>query len=203
MENKRCPWCGKNISSGVTAMEKIKNGLSPVRMCPHCSNAFSTNISSFLLAALILIIWMFFAGSVLDFVFACILLVSGLAFAVILSLLEKYGIQRISLDGKKQMNSALRYRAKIIGGKTTPSIKKKQLLTNREFNNSPSFSVSSPILITKYSMKRAEVEFVFLYDHADNKILIENGAFEALIPNNNGYEPLMLCQIAPKKQKRQ
>lgn len=197
---KRCPWCGKNLIERKESFKKIHTALAPARCCPHCSNyvttLFSTCILGFLLWALVYL----YIGNK-PFILFIILLVLGLVClsSLVLACLGMYRWHRLKSDGKtsrkKQNSNEIKYMGRI----GCESTKSQIILTNENFDTMPAFSSSSPIMVRRYYKKSQLIEFVFLYEHSDNQILIEKGSFEAFIPTDEGYSTVHIENIKVKR----
>lgn len=198
MQNKRCPWCAKKISSGSTLANRIKIGLMPVRTCKHCSGAFSSSASTWIIFLALMVTWAFFAGSVLEFIIICILLAAAIITAVLLALFDKYTVFKLGADGKRAERQDVKYSGKT-DEKNIFLRKGDLLLTDIALDESPAFWVTAPIQITKYSQKTGKTEFVFLYEHTDNLSVIKGRALK--VYSEKEEEPIYISEVAEKTNK--
>lgn len=193
---KRCPWCGKPLCNSGKITHKLRLGMSPVSVCPQCSNACSSSLSTSILLFLILIVWSFFAGNLLEFIITIFLLALSVTVSILLSLSGRYNIYKIDANGKKMEEGGIIYTGTITDRQNSERLKKAILVTDRDFDKKPEFSGASPIEVRKYSTKSGAIEFRFLYEHSCNRDLIEGGELEVYYLDNT----LKIVGVAPKKK---
>jgi len=198
---KRCPWCGKLICDNGSILSRLRSGLSPVSICKSCFNAFSSSLSSSILMFLILIVWFYFTGTLLEFIIILSFLILSVTLAILLSLFGIYGIYKLDLNGKKVKEDGVEYIG-IIDNKGDATISKNAiLLTDKALDESPEFSVVSPIKINKYSRKSGMISFSFIYEHPDNSSLVERSEFEVYSLIGERYESFAISGVARKDKK--
>ena len=196
--SRRCPWCGKRVFDGASVLKKVTIILSPVRYCPECSNYLTTYYSTAFYGMLLSAACYLYIGKKLIILYG-MLIVAAIVYAVsiVIAFLGKYKWHRFASDGKRNKFSFSN--CSFIGTCENKNCKKSIALTEKTFDERAAFSVSSPINITKYSKKTGKIEFVFLYDHPDNGLLVENSGFEAYIQSEEKYNSIRIENITIKK----
>ena len=196
MKTKRCPWCGKKLSNGSNIWERIKIGIKPVHQCPFCFNPMSSPLSTILYAPILLVIIGFYLNTnTLLFIVFCLSAVVAFALCLLLIIFGKYNYYKMGPDGKKLDSNEKKYKGCIQVAEYSKLRKNQLLLTDKSFDKSESFSLPSPIRITKYSMKKHRIEFTFLYDQEQNQSLIESGAFIAYVPDDSNPIPINIQNV--------
>jgi len=150
---------------------------------------------------LILIVWFYFTGTLLEFIIILSFLILSVTLAILLSLFGIYGIYKLDLNGKKVKEDGVEYIG-IIDNKGDATISKNAiLLTDKALDESPEFSVVSPIKINKYSRKSGMISFSFIYEHPDNSSLVERSEFEVYSLIGERYESFAISGVARKDKK--
>ena len=170
----------------------------PVRTCKHCSGAFSSSASTWIIFLALMVTWAFFAGSVLEFIIICILLAAATITAVLLALFDKYTVFKLGADGKKSEGQGIKYSGKISENNIVMH-KGDLFLTDKALDESPAFYSTAPIQITKFSQKTGKTEFVFLYEHTDNLSTIKDRVLKVYSEKEEG--PIYISEVAEKTNK--
>ena len=194
LNNERCPWCGKTLFSSTSTFKRIKFGLSPAHLCPHCQNAFSSVISTVVYLPVIALIIYFFIGTTFISILLAIAALLCLAACAAILLVGRIKYYKISNDGKKYKQKAVRFTRRLRHQGSAPLHRGDILPTSRDFDELPAFQTMAPIKIMKYSARSGKVTFEFLYEHEDNEALSSASSFEAYVPQDENTETITLSQ---------
>lgn len=187
MSKRRCPWCGKILTDEGNRY-KLNSKKTPKPLyfgkCESCGK-FSAQMYS--LRELIL----FISAAVLCILLCIInhrlmwlgIFVLG---GIVIYAAKTARIRRTDETEEYNVPEAKVYTAEI----SPQSIRlygEPILPTSPDFDNSPSYSTSSPIRLVKINRKRKTAQFYFLYEHNDNQALLNEQSFSAFDDNGERY----------------
>lgn len=164
MKENICPWCGKKINrfkdrNGV-AKKKTPLGLRFAK-CSYCDNYYGQSTKSKrCIFSIIGIVISIIAGAIYNswicffsFVFIGFVLTSPLKKMTEKEdvIIEKKSVYKIEVNEEFQKIS-----------------KKHYYYFNKNFNDNEVFTLTSPIYVHKYNVKKRILTFSFMYDHQSN-----------------------------------
>ena len=175
---ERCPWCGKIVLSSDSRAERLRFGLTPAHVCPHCQNAFSSAITAVIFLPIIAAIIFSFIGG--NQFFTYLFFTVALVFTTICIIVLIFGnikYYKINSDGKKE-NAKSRHYTRIVTDPLKHSLNKGDLLlTAKDFDKYDAFTASAPIKILKYSSKNHALTFEFIYDNTETDVIANQKEF--------------------------
>lgn len=172
MKNNRCPWCGKLINR-FHDQRKVRKKETPrflrFARCSHCGNYYGQNSRSpHSLVALLSAVAALVTGYMLGNGFIILL---SVPIAVSVAFLP---LQRMDENEQPVTENTARYIGTFVGDGI--SLKKDYYALRDDYDSREPYSVVSPIKVVSFNRKTNETEFVFLYEHPDNKEYIDSGA---------------------------
>ena len=187
MSKRRCPWCGKILTDEVNQY-KLNSKTTPKPLYfGKCANCGKFSAQMYSLRELI----MFIIAAVMC-ILICIINYRLMWLGIfVLGGIVIYAVKTARIRRTDETEEYLVPEAKVYTAEISPpSIRlygEPILPTSPDFDNSPSYSTSSPIRLVKINRKRKTAQFYFLYEHKDNAVLLSEQSFSAFDDNGNRY----------------